>query len=82
MVHPSDDARRQCPTRGNGPDALICHSIVLATCQRRQREHYHKCHSCMHRNDGSIARVTTLPPERVQKPEPVPVPTSVQREVG
>jgi hypothetical protein len=37
---------RECPTRADGTDALFAHVIGAATCQQRQREHYHKCPTC------------------------------------
>ena len=45
---------RQCPTRADGADPLIAHGIAPATCQERQRRHYHKCYSCAHRNAPSV----------------------------
>jgi hypothetical protein len=29
---------------------LIAHRITLGECQKRQRENYHKCWTCTHRN--------------------------------
>ncbi len=37
---------RECPTRADGARALFAHVIDLATCQERQRGHYHKCPTC------------------------------------
>ena len=36
----------ECPTRVDGTNALFAHVISVATCQKRQREHYHKCPTC------------------------------------
>ena len=44
------ETTRQCPTRADGVDSLIAHEIAPATCQERQRKHYHKCYTCAHRN--------------------------------
>ena len=41
---------RICPTREDGEPPLIASWIDRAKCQTRQREHYHKCHLCVHRN--------------------------------
>jgi hypothetical protein len=39
-----------CPTRTNDEPVLIAAMITLATCQQRQREHFHKCPTCVHNN--------------------------------
>jgi hypothetical protein len=39
-----------CPTRLDREPALFAHALTLATCQGRQRQHYHKCWTCAHRN--------------------------------
>ena len=39
-----------CPTRTDGEPALIAHAITLGECQKRQREHFHKCPTCVHYN--------------------------------
>lgn len=44
------EGMRQCPTRADGGEALIAHTITLAECQKRQREHFHKCPTCVHAN--------------------------------
>jgi hypothetical protein len=46
---------RECPTRADGTEALFAHVISPATCQDRQRQHYHKCPTCAFYN----ARVST-----------------------
>ena len=75
--------RRLCPTREDGADPLIAHLIPRATCQERQRRHYHKCFTCVYRNgaegkgkamaaEATIAR--RLPALEVAPvPEPAPV---------
>jgi len=37
---------RECPTRADGTNALFAHVVSAATCQERQRRHYHKCPTC------------------------------------
>jgi len=44
-----------CPTRTNDEPVLIAHMITLTTCQQRQREHFHKCPTCIHNNARNIA---------------------------
>ncbi len=44
---------RQCPTRVDGGDSLIAHVITLEVCTKRQREHYHKCYTCVHQGAGA-----------------------------
>ena len=39
-----------CPTRTNDEPVLIAAMITMATCQQRQREHFHKCPTCVHNN--------------------------------
>lgn len=66
---------RQCPTRVNGGDPLIAHSISLPTCRKRQREHYHKCFSCAHAGAGEQLKrpeLAKLPTE----PRPAPIETA------
>ena len=70
-----------CPTRIDGGDPLICHQIDRSTCQSRQRVHYHKCHTCAHRNDAPKAKVSVLPPPR-EKPEPKPERAPVREHVA
>ena len=50
---------RQCPTRVDGADPLIAHSISIPSCAKRQREHYHKCYTCKHALEG-----VALPPRK------------------
>jgi len=49
---------RTCPTRADGESVLFAHRIGLATCQERQREHYHKCPTCVHANARGIPAAT------------------------
>lgn len=49
---------RLCPTRTDGEASLIAHVITDAQCQSRQREHFHKCPTCVHWN----ARSGSAPP--------------------
>jgi hypothetical protein len=44
---------RLCPTRTDGEASLIAHVITDAQCQTRQREHFHKCPTCVHCNARS-----------------------------
>ena len=44
-----------CPTRANDEPVLIAAMITIATCQQRQREHFHKCPTCVHHNARNIA---------------------------
>jgi hypothetical protein len=41
---------RLCPTRSDGEASLIAHIIDETECQKRQREHFHKCPTCVHFN--------------------------------
>jgi hypothetical protein len=49
-----------CPTRANDEPVLIAHMITLATCQKRQREHFHKCPTCVHNNARNVAAPIVL----------------------
>lgn len=42
---------RSCPTRSDGAEVLIAHSIPLSACHERQRRLYHKCYTCVHRGE-------------------------------
>ncbi len=79
----NEPEKRQCPTRRDGGDALICHWIDPATCQRRQRQHYHKCHTCVHQNAQGASPVRAgLPPREAPAPRPreaSPAPLRVPR---
>jgi hypothetical protein len=45
---------RQCPTRVDDAPVLIAHTITIAECQKRQREHFHRCPTCIHQNARSL----------------------------
>jgi hypothetical protein len=47
---------RLCPTRIDGAQTLVAHTITQAICQARQREHYHKCPACRHSNARAAER--------------------------
>ena len=47
MTNPSESLR-SCPTRSDGADVLIAHSISSEICHERQRRLYHKCFMCAH----------------------------------
>ena len=63
---------RECPTRADGAHALFAHVIDGATCQERQRGHFHKCPTCTHCNarlhasspSGVLANGRALDPAR------------------
>ena len=46
--------QRICPTRADGLLALIAATIHTSECQKRQREHFHKCPTCVHYNARAI----------------------------
>lgn len=68
------DGLRSCPTRADGGAALIAHQITLAQCQKRQREHFHKCPTCVHYNPRAVDAPTLDRPaggeERALTPTP------------
>jgi hypothetical protein len=49
-----------CPTRADGETSLIAHLIHAGECQKRQREHFHKCPTCAHANGREVARVPAV----------------------
>lgn len=49
-----------CPTRTDGLVALMASTITVAECQKRQREHYHKCPTCTHYNARNLAAPPAL----------------------
>ena len=57
---------RQCPTHEAEGRPLITHQIGACQCLQRQRESYHKCHSCAYR--GKPAAWT---PEPLADPPPI-----------
>ena len=48
---------RECPTRADGTNALFAHVITTASCQERQRQHYHKCPLCSFYNARANGRL-------------------------
>lgn len=44
------EGMRICPTRLDASESLMTHTITLGECQKRQREHFHKCPTCVHFN--------------------------------
>jgi hypothetical protein len=60
---PADPQKRICPTRADGLLALMAATIHVSECQRRQREHFHKCPTCVHYNARAITppSPSTLP---------------------
>jgi len=46
--------QRVCPTRADGLAALMTANIDISTCQKHQREHFHKCPTCVHYNTRAI----------------------------
>ena len=42
-----------CPTRVDTAPVLFAHTVSPMMCQQRQREHYHKCFTCVHNNAQS-----------------------------
>jgi len=46
--------QRVCPTRADGLLALMTATIDVSACQKRQREHFHKCPTCVHYNARAI----------------------------
>jgi hypothetical protein len=57
---------RLCPTRTDGEASLIAHVITDPQCQTRQREHFHKCPTCVHCNarSGPLSVGAAAPVER------------------
>jgi len=61
-----------CPTRVDGAAVLFAHTVTKPMCQQRQREHYHKCFTCVHNNAQSDLRRSTLEVlTRLEKPRRV-----------
>lgn len=80
------DAPREhwlCPTRVDGTASLIAHTITRARCQERQREHYHKCPTCEHRNGAEVRERSkapiVLPAKRAPEPAPKAAPEPAAR---
>jgi hypothetical protein len=62
---------RLCPTRTDGEASLIAHVITDAQCQKRQREHFHKCPTCVHGNARSGPGAPAAPPAAEPAAQPV-----------
>ncbi len=61
-----------CPTRVDAAPVLFAHTVTLPMCQQRQREHYHKCFTCVHNNAQANVRRTMLEVlTRLEKPRKV-----------
>ena len=54
------DARRSCPTRADGAEVLIAHTITPSACQERQGRLYHKCFTCVHLGAGATTPLAPL----------------------
>jgi hypothetical protein len=61
---------RVCPTRADGVEALMAHTISIAECQKRQREHFHKCPTCVHQNANAAAPVVAFAAASREAPKP------------
>jgi len=48
---------------------LIAHQITVPQCQKRQREHFHKCPTCSHYNPRALTTPSLLP-TGVERAEP------------
>ena len=69
---------RQCPTREDGTEVLVAHSIRRSECQKRQRGHYHKCYVCAYNNARSAGlAATAAPPPASELREVLPVAPNV-----
>jgi hypothetical protein len=72
---------RSCPTRADGLEVLIAHSISTEICQERQRRLYHKCFTCALRG-RAVAEPRGLPPipeTRLARPVGASAPRDVAR---
>ena len=49
-MHTTPAGMRLCPTRVDGAQTLVAHTITQDLCQARQCEHYHKCPTCRYLN--------------------------------
>jgi len=54
----SDGDLRVCPTRVSPVPTVITHRITVSTCQQRQREHYHKCWTCLLANRAALSEIS------------------------
>ena len=63
-----------CPTRVDTAPVLFAHTVTIPMCQQRQREHYHKCFTCVHNNAQPDQRRAALEALlRLEKPAKVTV---------
>jgi hypothetical protein len=46
----SAQSLNSCPTRIDGHSVLFAHQVTESMCQKRQRDGYHKCFTCVHNN--------------------------------
>ncbi len=61
-----------CPTRVDAAPVLFAHTVTRPMCQQRQREHYHKCFTCVHNNAQADSRRVLLDVlTRLEKPRKV-----------
>ena len=61
-----------CPTRIDAAPVLFAHTVTPSMCQQRQREHYHKCFTCVHNNvQGDARRRLIEALTRLEKPRRV-----------
>ena len=58
----ASESLRSCPTRADGAEVLIAHSISGEICHERQRRLYHKCFTCAHLGQAASAGASALPP--------------------
>lgn len=66
----AENGMRLCPTRVDKEQALFAHSITRSMCQKRQREHYHKCPGCEHYN-ARLHAPEAAKPQSAAKREPL-----------
>jgi len=63
------EGNQLCPSREGGSESLIAHWITPSRCQTRQRELYHKCFTCVHRNGYVPVPVAGAEPVERAQPE-------------
>jgi len=51
-----ENGLRMCPTRIDKAAVLFAHKVTHPQCQKRQREHYHKCFACVWNNAYAAAK--------------------------
>ena len=76
LIH---DGLHSCPTRIDGTAVRFSHAVTSTMCQGRQREHYHKCFTCVHKNgytapaisaSASLAKLPEAPAAPAAEPLP------------